>query len=150
MIQVRDFRTPDQSVVRQMIEDGLGEHFGFIDSSLNPDLDDIFSNYIETGNRFFIAEEKDTILGCAALLLFSNHAKMVRVSTHAAHRRRGVATALLDRCKTVAISEGKAWLVAFTQPEWLDAVSYYKHHGFQEFGRDSEDVHLRLSLSRTS
>lgn len=41
MIKVRPFETRDQVAARKLILSGLGEHFGFIDERLNPDLDDI-------------------------------------------------------------------------------------------------------------
>jgi hypothetical protein len=38
---IRDFAVADQEVVRWLIIEGLGEHWGSIDLSLNQDLNDI-------------------------------------------------------------------------------------------------------------
>ena len=40
-IVVRRFAPADQDAARRLILEGLGAHFGSIDESLNPDLDDI-------------------------------------------------------------------------------------------------------------
>lgn len=39
-----------------MILDGLGKHFGYIDESKNPDIDDIMTNYITPGHAKLFAQ----------------------------------------------------------------------------------------------
>lgn len=43
--QVGEFHPVDQEAVRSLILAGLGEHWGYIDEGLNPDLRDIASTY---------------------------------------------------------------------------------------------------------
>jgi deferrochelatase/peroxidase EfeB len=43
---VRDFKRQDQENARLLILAGLGEHFGFVDETINPDIEDIEKNYI--------------------------------------------------------------------------------------------------------
>ncbi|CAA9269377.1 MAG: hypothetical protein AVDCRST_MAG93-2561, partial [uncultured Chloroflexia bacterium] len=40
-LAIRPFTPADQKAARDLVLDGLGEHFGWIDTSRNPDLDDI-------------------------------------------------------------------------------------------------------------
>ena len=44
-VDVSDFQPGDQDAVRSLIVLGLGEHWGHVDESLNPDLVDIASTY---------------------------------------------------------------------------------------------------------
>ena len=50
---MRAFRADDQAAARTLIEEGLGEHFGFIDRDANPDLDDIATTYAKPHAAFF-------------------------------------------------------------------------------------------------
>ena len=145
-ILVRRFAPPDQRECRQVILNGLAEHFGFIDESRNPDLDDIARTYIAVGNDFYAAECDGQIIGTVGLVLAPGHARIVRMSVAKSHRKQGVATALLERCIAAAGARGLPQIIAFTEPHWRDAVGFYTGAGFEQFGRDDEDIHLRLSL----
>lgn len=148
MTRVRNFQPLDQSSTRTLIEEGLGEHFGCIDTSLNPDLDNIYSHYISAGNYFFVAEQNSKIVGATGLLITGTEAQLVRVSTARQKRRSGIATTLLRHSIEFAQERGMSRLVAHTQPEWSDAVEFYIKNGFTQFGKDEIDVHLQLVLPR--
>jgi GNAT superfamily N-acetyltransferase len=143
---IRPFDHRDQLECRQTILNGLAEHFGFIDESRNPDLNDIEKSYLVAGNGFYVAECDGGIIGTVGLLFELGRARIVRMSVAKSHRKQGVAKALLERCIAVAKARGLPEIVAFTEPHWSDAVGFYKASGFKQFGRDDEDIHLRLSL----
>lgn len=144
---VRPFETRDQAAARGVVLEGLGEHFGFIDASLNPDLEDIAASYLAAGQLFLVAEAEGSIVGTAGLLFESaGEARIVRMSVRSTHRRRGVATALLDALIEEARGRSLAALVARTEPHWDDATSFYARSGFEPFAEDEIDVHLRLPL----
>ena len=145
-IQIRSFDPRDQRESRQVILNGLAEHFGFIDESRNPDLDNIEKSYLAVGNGFYVAECDGQIIGTVGLLFEPGYARIVRMSVAKSHRQEGVATALLDRCIEVARQRGLSEIIAFTEPHWSDAVGFYTASGFEQFGRDDEDIHLRFSL----
>lgn len=157
---VRAFERADQAAARALILEGLGEHFGFIDASLNPDLDDIHATFIgcgldgglgggpNAGHLFLVAAENDQVIGTAGLLFEApGTARLVRMSVAFAHRRRGIALMLLNGCKQSAAQRGARELQAHTQPEWDDAVNFYLAQGFVQYGRDPIDIHLRIALS---
>ena len=130
--------------------EGLGEHFGVIDQSLNPDLDDIHASFIAASNDFYVAEYHGEIVGTAGLLFESGRARIVRMSVAKNHRKKGIAKALLERCIDSARYHGFSAIVAFTEPDWPDAIGFYVASGFEQYSRDDVDIHLRLLLDGAS
>ena len=143
---VRRFEPSHQTQCRQLILSGLGEHFGFIDDSRNPDLHDIAQSYLSNGLDFDVAERDGQVVGTVGLLFDPGPARIVRLSVARAHRQQGIATALLKKCIERARERGVTDMVAFTEPHWSDAVGFYLALGFVKYGGDAEDIHLRLSL----
>jgi ribosomal protein S18 acetylase RimI-like enzyme len=145
-ILVRRFEPSDQAQCRQLILSGLGEHFGFIDDSRNPDLHDIAQSYLSNSHDFYVAERDGQVVGTVGLLFEPGRARIVRMSVARKHRQQGIATALLKKCIERARERGGSDMVAFTEPHWSDAVGFYLALGFVKYGSDTEDIHLRLSL----
>jgi GNAT superfamily N-acetyltransferase len=143
---VRPFRAGDQAAARTLIEEGLGEHFGFIDRDANPDLLDIGATYAAPHAAFLVAELDGTVVGTAGVLSEQNAVRMVRVGVSRQHRRLGIASALLDQVVELATGLGAHEIRAHTQPEWPDATQFYEAHGFTAYGRDDIDVYLRRRL----
>jgi N-acetylglutamate synthase-like GNAT family acetyltransferase len=143
---VRPFDPRDQAQARRIVLEGLGEHFGVIDQSLNPDLDDIYRSFTTAGNEFYVAENDAQIVGTVGLLFEVRTSRIVRMSVAHDYRRRGIAKALLERCIESTVSRGLTAIVAFSEPHWPDAVGFYVACGFEQFGRDEVDVHLGLLL----
>jgi N-acetylglutamate synthase-like GNAT family acetyltransferase len=127
---IRPFVPRDQLECRQTILNGLAEHFGFIDESRNPDLNDIEKSYLAAGNDFYVAECDGRIVGTVGLLFEPGRARIVRMSVAKSHRKQGVATALLDKCIAVAKDRELPEIVAFTEPHWSNAVGFYHAYGF--------------------
>ena len=145
-ISVRAFRPDDQEAVRAIVEAGFEARFGHVDRGLNADLVDIAASYSSGGSVFLVAERDGAIVGTIGLLLADTRAQVVRLSVGKEHRRLGVATALLNAVIAVARRRCIPEIVAHTQPEWDDATGFYVSRGFEPFGRDEIDVHLRLRL----
>src|SRR5262245_37794287 len=96
MLSLRLFRQSDQTAARALIEEGLGEHFGFVDRSANPDLIDIATFYARPPSAFFVAEIDATLVGTTGLIVERARGRLVRVAVAAEHRRSGIAAALLS------------------------------------------------------
>ena len=112
-LAIRAFAPSDQAAARRLILEGLGEHFGAVDGSCNPDIDDIAANYIGRGHLFLVAEDALGLVGTAALVFEEGaSAQVVRVSVAPCWRRRGLAKALVMRlieAGTRAGSVGCGW-----------------------------------------
>jgi GNAT superfamily N-acetyltransferase len=144
---VRPFRAADQAAARVLVEEGLGEHFGYVDRSANPDLIDIATSYATAPNAFFVAEADGTLVGTTGLIVTANTGRLVRVAVARDYRRLGVATLMMTYVANFAGRAGLAKLVAHTQPEWADAMGFYQSHGFVPYDRDSVDVHLHRLIA---
>ena len=144
---IRSFEPRDQSAARQLILVGLGEHFGWIDETCNPDLGDITANYIESGHVFVVAEIGGELVGTGALTTEDeNRGRIVRMSVKRMHRRKGIGRALVTHLLNVARQKGFAQARVSTEHDWEEAIGLYEHCGFRECNRDDVDIHFSLAL----
>jgi ribosomal protein S18 acetylase RimI-like enzyme len=144
-VSVRLFRARDQAAARVLVEDGLAEHFGFVDRNANPDLVDIAASY-SAPSAFFVAELAGSLVGTTGLIVEQSEGRLVRVAVARSHRRCGIATALLKHAAGFAEQLGLVELVAHTEHNWQAALRFYGSNGFVQCGCDDIDVHLRRSV----
>ena len=124
------FQSGDQVMVRRLVLEGLGEHFGFIDETMNPDIDDIAASFAQ--GVFLVALDGDEIVGTGGLLpVDASRARIVRMSTRASHRRRGVGRAVLSSLLEQARSLGYGSVVLATDAAWIDVIAFYDALGFR-------------------
>lgn len=142
-IEITAFGAADQDTVRALILEGLAEHWGTLDPSLNPDLDDIASSY--GAGRVLVARRDGEIVGAGAVVPAGRgEGEVKRLGVAREQRRSGIASALLRALVAVAVDEGWSALVLETTSSWTDAVALYLAFGFTlthyedgEFGRDA-------------
>jgi GNAT superfamily N-acetyltransferase len=147
-LYIRSFEVGDQQQARWLILQGLGEHFGYIDETLNPDLDDILHNYIIPGHVFVVACMGREIVGTGALILHGEGlSEMVRISTRKDYRRRGIGQAIITYLVNVARQRGDRRIIVKTNASWNDAINLYKGLDFVEYGRTAIGVGLELLLA---
>ena len=124
---VRLFEARDQEAARSAVLEGLRDHFGFIDETLNPDLDDIEASYLSSGQLFLVAEQGGGLVGTAGLLFETpGAARIVRMSVAREHRRRGIATELLRALIEEARLRSLRSLIAYTEPHFLKVLERLK------------------------
>ncbi len=143
-IGIRPYRAADQQAARQLILDGLGEHFGFVDEELNPDLDHIAASY--AGELFLVADQAGVLVGCGALIYEGDGiARVQRMSVRRPFRRQGIAGAILDRL----IAEARLlerWRVVLETGFWEDSVGFYTSKGFVPTSQDPWGYNMALDL----
>jgi GNAT superfamily N-acetyltransferase len=126
---------------------GLGEHFGFIDETCNPDIDDIPAYYLASGQTFLVAEIDGMLVGTGALIREDTQiGRIVRMSVARDLRRQGIAQALMTHLIDVARERGFARLVLETNIGWDDAIGFYQRCGFREYARGDGETHMALDL----
>jgi GNAT superfamily N-acetyltransferase len=143
LVEVRDFTPADQATVRALVLAGLADHWGEVDASLNPDLDDIAAAY--AGGCTLVAEVDGAIVGTGTVVpRDALTAEIVRMSVARAARGRGIGRLLVDRLARRAADLGATRLVLETTADWHDTVAFYRSCGFEithyddgRFGRDA-------------
>ncbi len=147
-MRIRPFEPRDQETARMLILAGLGEHFGWIDETRNPDLDDIAANYIQRGSIFIVAEIDGKLVGTAALIPESKDTgRIVRVSVSQMQRRKGIGRVLVSHLLDAARYKGFAQVRVSTDNGWEDAIGLYGHCGFTEYKRDEIGVYFVRELA---
>jgi GNAT superfamily N-acetyltransferase len=147
-LSIRSFEAGDQEQARWLILQGLGEHFGYIDETLNPDLEDIPHNYILAGHVFVVACMGRELVGTGALISHGEGiSEMVRISTRKDYRRQGIGQAIVTYLVNVARLRGDRRIIVKTNASWHDAIHLYKRLDFVEYGRTAPGVGLELLLA---
>jgi GNAT superfamily N-acetyltransferase len=135
----------DQPAARALILAGLEEHWGWLDLSLNPDLDDILTSYAP--GVFIVAKLNDDLIGTGALVPAGQGiGRIVRMSVDRSHRRSGVGTRLLRALLGEARTLGYTKIVLETTETWNDAIGFYLRNGFRITHRADGDVHFEMKL----
>jgi GNAT superfamily N-acetyltransferase len=153
---LRPFTLADQTTARRLILEGLGTHFGFIDETMNPDVDNIEANYSLAGHPFIVAELDNELIATGALHIHpdptGHHAgeivgQFVRVSVRQDFRRRGVASAIVRQLIDVARSINLHTLIVETTKGWTDAIGLYQSLGFTQYYENDHEVYMELPLT---
>jgi GNAT superfamily N-acetyltransferase len=146
---VRAFTPADQGAARALILAGLGERFGFIDETRNPDVDDIAAQYLAHEHLFFVAELAGDVIGTGALLFEADGAtcQLVRVSTRRDLRRQGIARLIVAALLAEARQRGRRRIWVETDAPWHDAIALYERMGFTITKRRDGLVFLEMWLA---
>ncbi len=144
-VTIRPFRPEDQAAAKALILAGLVEHFGYLDPTRNPDLDDIAATY--AGGTFLLAWRGDEIVGTGALVHEREGvARIVRMSVDAPVRRRGIGTQVLQALCEHARAAGYRQIVLETTSTWHEVVAFYRRNGFRLVGSWDGDTHFAMDL----
>ena len=144
-VTILPFQAEDQAQVKALILAGLGEHWGGIDPTLNPDLNNIQSSYGEA--TFLVAWHAGRIVGTGALLPRPGlTGEIVRMSVAADCRRRGIGRRILDHLVEKARSAGYRRLTLETTATWQDAVGFYLGYGFNITHYHEGDVYFVIEV----
>jgi ribosomal protein S18 acetylase RimI-like enzyme len=145
-VTIRDFQPVDQPAARTLILTGLGEHWGWIDETLNPDVDDIATNY--AGETFLVAYDGDQLIGTGALIHEADgEARVMRMSVAAAARRQRIGSQILEALIERARQRGYSKIVLETTATWSEVIAFYRRHGFRELGERDGEMHFERLLT---
>ena len=147
-ISVRAFSKADQQIVRALVLAGLQEHWGELDPTLNPDLNDIGGWYGAMDGSTVVAEIDGEIVGTGTIHRGREEstAVLVRMSVSGAHRGKGIGKRLVRELAEAARSRGYARIECETTDTWQDAINLYLACGFEIIDRRDGDVFFRLNL----
>ena len=146
-LKIRKFNNDEQDRVRCLILEGLGEHFGYIDETCNPDIDDIDANYTKKGYLFIVAYLNSELVGTGALIIESREVvRLVRMSVSKLYRKKGIGKSIVEHLIREAESVGYKRIVLSTEVNWHAAISLYESCGFKEYDRNTVDVNMYKNL----
>ncbi len=148
-VEVSDFQPTDQAAVRWLILVGLGEHWGRIDETLNPGLDDIGATYGH-GRTIVVRRGEDIVATGTVVPRDPSTAEILRMSVAADHRRYGLGRLVVEELLRTARGWGATAVVLETSTHWKEVVSFYRACGFaithREAGSFGEDTWFRREL----
>ncbi|TMV44998.1 GNAT family N-acetyltransferase [Paenibacillus mesophilus] len=140
-ITIGPVQRSNQAEAEEMILEGLKEHFGFLDRSLNPDLRDIMDSYVEAGHIFLVGTLEERVVCTGALKeVDPETGRIVRMSVRKEFRRNGYASLLLGTLERMAAQRGYSSVMLKTIHHWSDAVGFYERMGYSKSGLDGESV----------
>ena len=146
LVRIEQFEPRYQQATATLINKGLGERFGFIDESMNPDLYDIASNYADA--TFLLAMVNQSVVGTGALISSEpSCGQIVRMHTAANHRRRGIASQILDALEHRATQVGMQSLSLETNLDWDDAIQFYLRSGYAVLDRNHSGIRFQKVFS---
>ena len=148
-LNIQPFQPQDQETVKKLIQNGLGEHWGYIDETLNPDLNDISETYKQA--TFLVARLDGKNVGTGALVPRSDDVgEIVRMSVAKDLRRKGIGRQILERLVQEGRRLGYERLILETTGTWEEVIAFYLDYGFQvthvEVGEFGEEVYFALTL----
>ena len=144
-MSIAPFQPADQVGVKSLVLAGLEEHWGAIDPSLNPDLNDIGTSYAEA--TFLVARIKGEIVGTGALVPRQDGAgEIVRMSVAARMRRQGIGRLILQRLVDHARAQGLCQVILETTATWDPVIAFYQDYGFRITHWQDGDVYFAFDL----
>jgi len=142
---ITPFHPDDQAAVKQLILAGLVEHWGFLDPTKNPDLENITVSY--AGTTFLVARLGSDIVGTGALVAHqAGTAEIVRMSVAQQHRRSGIGQRILDALIAQARAQGFHQVILETTATWQEVIEFYLRCGFRITHYLDGDVYFLLEL----
>ncbi|HEY58043.1 MAG TPA: GNAT family N-acetyltransferase [Anaerolineae bacterium] len=142
----RPFRPEGQERVRALVLEGLAEHWGVLDPTANPDLENVAAAYRQ--GCFLVVWQDGEIVGTGALLPRGGHiVEIVRGSVRREWRRRGIGKALLHALCREAQRRGVRQLVLETTATWHDAIAFDRALGFKETRHADGNMYFALPVN---
>ena len=142
---ITPFHPDDQAAVKQLILAGLVEHWGFLDPTKNPDLEDIAASYHAV--TFLVARQEEEIVGTGALVpRQAGTAEIVRMSVAQQHRRSGIGRRILAALIAQARAQGFQRVILETTATWQEVIEFYLRCGFRITHYQDGDVYFLLEL----
>jgi GNAT superfamily N-acetyltransferase len=154
---IRRFEAADQAAARAVVLEGMFEHWGGLDPTLNLDLDDIADSYADA---VFLVGHLDgptdrRVVATGALRMRQGdgggrEGEIVRMAVASDARRRGIGQQMLRALTDEARRLGVRRIVLETTSDWHDIMTFYRRCGFtvthEEQGRWSSNTWFALDL----
>jgi N-acetylglutamate synthase-like GNAT family acetyltransferase len=146
-ISLAPFHSSDQAAVKALVLAGLVAHWGKLDPTLNPDLNDIAESYRDA--LFLVAKQNGRVVGCGALVPHdADIAEVKRMSVSAELRRQRLGRCILTALCNEASTRGFRCIILETTETWDEVIAFYLDFGFQITHHQDGDVYFELDLEQ--
>ena len=146
MLKFTSFAPSNQAPAKALILNGLEEHWGFLDESKNPDLDDIALSYADA--TFLVVWQDDKIIGTGAFIPRSgSQVEIVRMSVKKELRRQGIGRKILNELCQKAAQAGYREVILETTATWQSVIDFYQQFGFEITHYQDGDVYFKLDIA---
>ena len=147
-IKIIAFKPEYQKAAAELVNRGLGEHFGRVDESMNPDLFDIGLNYRD--GDFMLAFCGEQLIGTGSLMpIGEGVGQIARMHTATEHRRQGVASSMLATLEKQAVTRNFHTVILETNTDWFEAITFYERNGYVEMNRNELGIRFHKPLEAT-
>ena len=144
-LMLRPFQPGDQEACKALVLSGLVDHWGVLDPTKNPDLNDIARSYARA--TFLVAWQGERVVGSGALVpRGGGSAEVVRMSVAKDLRRSGIGKLILTRLIEQARADGCRQVILETTDTWQEVIAFYLRFGFEITHYMDGDVYFRLNL----
>ncbi len=149
-LKIRPFVSRDQEICKELILDGLSDHFGDAFDTIkfpNPDLDDISTAY--KNETFLVVESGGEIIGTGALIEEDEKTgtgRIKRMYVKREYRRKEIGTKILDVLFNAAKDRGYNNIVVETTLNWKYVIDFYLRYGFEITGYRIEDNEVDMRI----
>ena len=135
-IEMRPYRAGDGEAFRVMNEAWIERHFG-IEEKDRSTLGDPEGQILARGGHIFMAMDRETAVGCCALILLRPGVfEAAKMTVLESYRGRGLGRKLLAYTIERAKALGAASVYLETNDSLLDAIHLYEVLGFQHLPPD--------------
>ncbi|OIU70465.1 GNAT family N-acetyltransferase [Rossellomorea aquimaris] len=136
-MQIHAIQKEQCPAAKEVILAGFLERFGFIDHTLNPDIQDIWSEYMQEDDLFYVGMDGDRMICTGAIRRESEDTfQVVRMSVLKPYRKHGLGRRMLAHLENKAQALGARKLILETNKQWADAIHFYKKNGYSETHED--------------
>ena len=145
-LTIKPFEKAFQAAARNLILQGMGEHWGWVDEQANPDIDDIDKSY---RNGHFITVFLDNqLVGTGGVTQETQGVfRIQRMSVLNGVRRSGIGTQILDALVAWIRDAGGHLMVLETSSSWMEVIKFYENYGFTVAAQQAQETHFELRLS---
>lgn len=145
-LDIRPFIPADQAEAKALILAGMQDHWGFIDPTLNPDLNDIAASYRDCVFMVGRMDGRLVATGCLKNITPAC-AEIVRMSVTRDLRGRGLGRRMLTELIEQARKLGCQKFILETTADWSEVVAFYESAGFTRTEIRDGDQYFEMNLS---
>ncbi len=132
---------------RHLSSPGLADHWGELDPTLNPDLNNLAGWYAPLDGYTIVLEVDGEIAGTGTMHRQDDlTGVLVRMSVSKDHRGQGIGKRLVRALVEEGVRRGYSAIVCETTDTWTDAISLYTSVGFAIVDHRDGDYFFRLEI----